>query len=217
MANREPLRRAEDAMRNGKFADAARLCDDFLAKDPSDAKAIYLKAQAMSNLERDEEALALFDQALQASGPASDLYPRMLHAKGNTLLWMNRLDEAEKCYDQALNIEPGLARAWIEKARIAYRQQQFPQSVRYCDNALSINPSSARAWNNKAAALLELGKTDECIVCAQSAIELKPEYPMAWVCLYKAYEKKGDKKRAQKCQARAQECLQKGVIFEDWE
>jgi len=218
MIDREPVRRAEAAMRAGDFATAVQLCDAFLQENPSDLNATYLKGQAMSNMQKDDEALILFDRALHLAGPASELYPLILHNKGNTLLWLDKLNEAEECYDKALRIKPGLGRAWIEKARIAYRRGLFGDSVKCCDNALSINPSSPRAFNNKAAALLELGRLDEAIACGQKAVDLQPRYVQAWVFLSKAYKKKGDMKRARTCENLAQELVQKSeAIFEGYE
>lgn len=131
---------------------------------------------------------------------------------------MQQLDEADKCYNEALSIDPGLARVWIEKARIAYRRGLLHDSVKYCDNALSINPESVRAMNNKAGALLELGQTDAAIGLAQKAVERRPDYIQAWACLSKAYAKKGDHRRAREYDERVQTLLQTGgAVFEGFE
>jgi tetratricopeptide (TPR) repeat protein len=212
MSSNDLMAQAHQAMLNLRFADAIRISDMMLQRNPSNVEIIYLKAQALGNLQRDQEALILFDQALSLLDPDSSYAAEVLVSKGDTLLWMEKVDEAEQCFDRALRISPRIARIWVEKARVAAHRKDFPKSIEYCDRALSMNPSDARAWNNKAFGLLQLGKLDECISCADKAIAIDPNYFQAQTWRAQAYEKKEDRQSADKGYEKAGETFGKPRI-----
>ena len=212
MSSKDLMAQAHQAMLEMRFADAIRISDLLLQRNPSSVETIYLKAQALGNLQRDQEALLMFDRALSLLEPNSAYAAEVLVSKGDTLLWMEKDDEAERCFDRALRISPRIARIWVEKARVAAHRKDFPKSIQYCDRALSMNPSDARAWNNKAFGLLQLGKLDECINCADKAIAIDPNYfyPQMWRA--QACEQKGDRQQAGKSYGKAEETLGKPRI-----
>jgi tetratricopeptide (TPR) repeat protein len=197
-----------------RFQDAISISDQILHSDPADVQALYLKAQALSNLEKLPESLALFNRILEIVAPNSDMFWETLVTKGNVLLDMDNVAAADACFDQAIAIAPRVARIWIEKGRVAARRKNFGQSLEYCSRAVSIDPSDPRAWNNKAFALLQLNRVDECIEAAKQAVALKPDYTTAWMWLAQAYERKGDTVRAAECMQKGQGSLQTGMFFE---
>lgn len=213
MSEQELLRLGHRAMLEMRFEDAVTAFDTLLMQNPSNAFVMYLKGQALSNLGNFQEAINLFDRALQLVGHDSSRIADILIDKGNALLEINDLSAADSCYDKALKIKPKLGQIWVEKARVAFRRNKFQNSIKYCDLAIAINSGDARAWNNKAAALLQLGRLDDCIKCAQEAIALKPDYTAAWYSLGKAYERKGDKQRYRESFEKFQEYGQRGMLF----
>lgn len=70
--------------------------------------------------------------------------------KGNSLSSLGRFDEAIKCHDKALEINPQDADAWINKGISLQHLGRVDEAMKCYDTALEINPQSAEAWNNKA-------------------------------------------------------------------
>ena len=91
---------------------------------------------ALKNLERYDEALLYFDQALRID-PKDAL---ALNNKANTLCSMGREYDAIKCFDAALAIDPGDAYALYNKAN-ALKSLGRPQEAKaFEERALSIRP-----------------------------------------------------------------------------
>ena len=208
------LKEARDAMLGMRFEEAARRYDQLLRLDGSDAEALYLKGQAMRNLGQFAESLALFDRALDATAADPARLAEVLIDKGNTLIEMDRLAEAGACFDSALRIQPRVGQAWVEKARLAFRQGAYDVSVDFCNRAIALDAADARAWNNKGHALLRIGRIDAAIQAAQAALELKPDYTAAWGCLQLAYQQQGQVALVRTCGERLAECAQAGMVFE---
>ena len=77
------------------------------------AQGLSRRGVALMNLERSEEAIKSFDQALEMD-------PNELVAwlgKGHSLAATNRFDEAIFCYDKAIELNPNLAAAWYGKGK----------------------------------------------------------------------------------------------------
>ena len=213
MSERELLLKAEKAMQEMKYGDAVKIFDKLLAQDPSDAEAMYLKAQALSDWEDFPGAINLFQKALQFVRHKPKFAADILIGMGTALLEINRFDDAEKCFNYALRIKPSLAWVWVEKSRIAARRKNFQDSVECCDRAISIDSQEPRTWNNKAFALFQLGRLDDCIECAKKAISLKADYTLAWRWLGQAYESKGDSRQAEECFRKMKKYGQRGMFF----
>ncbi|MFQ5571710.1 MAG: tetratricopeptide repeat protein [Rhodothermales bacterium] len=216
MSSQEVFKAGERAMQEARWEDAVQMFGRVSQQDPNYADALYYKAQALSNAGHFDDAIVAFDRAIQRVGHGTNYEADILVSKGDALIEMDRLADAEACYDRALSIKPRLARAWVHKARIEARRKHYQQSADYCDRALALDPKEYRAWNNKAFALCQLGRFDECIRCAKEAIKLKPDYTMAYYHMARAYEAKGDPRRARKYDEQFQQLIQRqrGMMLE---
>ena len=92
------------------------------AMAPDYATLLAETGAALAKLGRGPEALPLYDKALSSGDLGiSDLdKARLLRAKGFVLTDMNRLDEAERAYQDSLKLEPDHANAKSELAYIAH-------------------------------------------------------------------------------------------------
>ncbi|MEG3057263.1 MAG: tetratricopeptide repeat protein [Methanoculleus sp.] len=85
--------------------------------------------------------------------------------KGNLLDDLDRYDEAIRCYDRALEIDPEYAIAWNNKGAALANLGRYDEAIQCYDHMLEIGPEYAGAWNNKGIALKGLGRYDEAIQC----------------------------------------------------
>ena len=69
--------------------------------------------------------------------------------KGNNLYDQEKYEEAIKCYDKALRIDPKNTHAWNNKGIALYGQGNYAVALECFDRALEIDPKYISAINNK--------------------------------------------------------------------
>jgi tetratricopeptide (TPR) repeat protein len=100
--------------------------------------------------------------------------------KGASLHALGRREEAIRCFDQALAIDPRLAMAWNNKGFALNGLRRREEAISCFDQALAIDPRLGMAWNNKGIALAGLGRREEAIGCYDQALAMDPRYATAW-------------------------------------
>jgi tetratricopeptide (TPR) repeat protein len=100
--------------------------------------------------------------------------------KGASLDSLGRYDEAIRCYEKALEIDPRYAAAWNNKGSSLDCLGRYDEAIRCCEKALEIDPRNAAAWTNKGSSLDSLGRYDEAIRCCEKALEIDPQDAAAW-------------------------------------
>jgi serine/threonine protein kinase len=100
--------------------------------------------------------------------------------KGGSLGSLGRFDEAIRCFDQAIKINPQYADAWYNKGGSLNSLGRFDEAIRCFDQAIKIDPQHAKAWYNKGNSLDKLGRFDEAIRCFDQAIKIDPQDAAAW-------------------------------------
>ena len=104
------------------------------AGPPGTARIDFLlgKGQSMLNLDKAEEALVCFDEAL-ALQPAN---AEALVKKGMTLERLQRLDEAIQCYDGAIAADGTMTIAYLHKGGLCNRLERFSEALTCYEQAL---------------------------------------------------------------------------------
>ena len=90
-----------------------------------------------------DQAQALFQQAISWYGPNHGIYPRLNLAAIHQL--RGDYQQAQKVYLQATQIDPTASKPWIKLARLAEKQNQIDQAIRYWQEASkrSADPNEA--------------------------------------------------------------------------
>lgn len=98
---------------------------------------------------------------------------------GNTLLFLNRLDEAEASYQRALRIRPDDADAYFNLGNTFRSQGRLDKAAASYLKALQIRPDHAEVYGNLGNILQELGRLDEAEASYRRALQLKPGHAVA--------------------------------------
>lgn len=98
---------------------------------------------------------------------------------GNAFLALNRLDEAETSYRQALRIKPDDADACFNLGNALRNLHRFDEAVDNYRRALEIRPGYAEAYSNLGNALIESGRPGEAEASYRRALEIKPQHAAA--------------------------------------
>lgn len=131
-----------------------------LSLDLSDPLIWFKKGLALSNLNRNEEALAAYDRALA-------LNPRSVGAwqnKAALLFNAKRWNEALEAYDAALAVEPKNVDIWVDKGLTLVNLAREEDALASYKRALSIDPSNQRALQNRDQ-LLRVPTSHRCRKC----------------------------------------------------
>ena len=92
--------------------------------------------------------------------------------KGGTLYFLGKYDEAIKCYDKAIEIDPDNSVVWNNKGLALSSLGKYDEAIKCYDKVIEIDPNDADAWNNKGLALSSLGNDDEAKKCYARSKEL---------------------------------------------
>ena len=105
-----------------------------LAADSESARIAMLlgKGQSLLNLEKPEEALACFDEALAIN----DQHAEALVKKGAALEKMRKAEEAIACYDRAIAADSALTVAYLYKAGLFNQMERFDEALQCYEKAL---------------------------------------------------------------------------------
>jgi tetratricopeptide (TPR) repeat protein len=93
---------------------------------------------------------------------------------GLTLSNLGRNEEAIKCYNKALQINPRDASAYYNKGNALSDLGRNEKAIDCYDRALEINPQHGGAYNNKGTVLSKLGRYEEALECFDKSIEIDP-------------------------------------------
>ena len=78
--------------------------------------------------------------------------------KGNDLCKLGKYEEAIKCFDKAIEIDPKYVGAWYNKGFFLTRMEKIEEAIKCYDKAIEIDPNFADAKTKKEEILKALGK-----------------------------------------------------------
>lgn len=113
-----------------------------LIEIPSSIKLHLIKAEILSNINRLEEAIQVYDKVLKIEPSNAFVYAD----RGATKASLNRIAGAEKDYSLALKINNRLPVVLCNRGAMYIKLQRYNDSLQDYNNAISIDPSLARAY-----------------------------------------------------------------------
>jgi tetratricopeptide (TPR) repeat protein len=142
----------------GRTGHAERLFDAMLQRWPADAYALASRAHVRAQAGRHEQAL-LDARALVAAHPAraaGDWFNLafVLEATGS-------LDEAERAFRRALELDPKLDRAWYGLGLVLIRLRRFDEAVAALKKNTELQPMSPYGWYQLARAYFDRHEPEE--------------------------------------------------------
>lgn len=96
---------------------------------------------------------------------------------GHCYMEMGRLDDAEPCFEQAIDLDPRHAEALNNLAYImATRVKKLDQALVYADRALAEDAMRPEFHHTRGWVLFKTGEVAQSIVAFNKALEIKPNY-----------------------------------------
>jgi protein O-GlcNAc transferase len=125
--------------------------------------------------------------------------------EGNLIEEAGQLDEALRCYDEAISKAPDLARAHMNRGNILLAREEAEDALHAYQKALELEPDYAAAHYNAGNAQAYLNKHEAACAAYEKAILLKPDFTDAHVALGNALEDLGRRDEAAASYRRALE------------
>lgn len=170
-------RQAELLLQRGRFAEAVSSSQQAMALQPTCGQAHLLEGRALSQLGRDQEAIAAFDRA---AAHAARLDARYWSDRGDSERNLKHYSTALAHYEQALADSPDHFRALLGKSVVLGFLNRHNEALDVGDRALMLKPNSAEAWSSRAIVLVLARRSDEALESLNRAIDLDPKFDKAW-------------------------------------
>lgn len=106
------------------------------------------------------------------------------------------MDEAERLYQEAIEVDPWLAIAYTNLGNIRFRRHDPDAAEALYRKALEIDSKQPEAQYNLGYVMLERGRPDKSIMLFHGAIDSDPKFSDAYFNLAMAYEQIGDSEKA---------------------
>jgi tetratricopeptide (TPR) repeat protein len=155
------------------------------------AEALLRDADRVWELDRREDALALYDEALQID----PTHPDAWDGRGVLLLSLDLPREAEASFRKQLAILPGHFFAWTHLGRALVAQGRREDALPAFRKALALAPEYAPAARSLAETLVALGRAREAVSLLERSAKDRPENPYLLVDLGRARIAAGDRAR----------------------
>jgi len=143
----------------------------------------YNRGEKLKKLERYEEAIAAYDQALKIQPK----YYEAWYAKAYSLYRLQRYEHAIASYDQVIQLQPEEAVAWYIRGWMLGELQRYEEAIASYDKAIEIDPDSPEYWYFRGNALHNLQRNEDAIASYDKTLKIKADYSDAWynkACCY---------------------------------
>lgn len=131
----------------------------------------------------------------QKKGPRNAVHPPKNYI--NSLEWNKKgidfqtageYDDAIRCYDEAIKLDPKYGAPWNNKGVVyiyknwgpVLTRSKYAMALDCFNTSIALNPYLATAWYNKGLVLYLQDKYYNSMECFEKAIDLRPSYPQAW-------------------------------------
>jgi len=154
----------------GRTKRALEAFEKVLELDPEHRDAIFKVGQIHEEMGNVKLALQYYSLADKEEG-----WEETLTTKGDAFFRMDKLEEALKAYDAALETNPNNYQAWAGKGKVMMINNEYERAVECFNQSIRFESRNDKTWHLKANALFNLHKYGESFSCFDRAIELSSD------------------------------------------
>ena len=174
-AAQRALQAAQQALQRGQLAEAKAFLAPVRKAMPREKAVLYL-ASRLARAEGDARGAAkLLEKALRLSPREAPLWAEY----ASTLDDAGRPDEAVKAYDRALQLEPRLVDAAVDRAVLQAQKLDRAAALEDLRQIARDNPAHLRGWRNLAMLERDALETDRAIAASEHVLAAAPGDPPA--------------------------------------
>ena len=163
------------AYRNGDYSLALELLEKALDQDRENSLYHYNFGLILIALERTDEAIQSFQQAVRFSPDFSEAQFNL----GLALKKQGQFDAAKLRFEKVVQLKPNDAEAYYNLGNILKAQAKLEDAEKKYYQVLKLKPYHPAAFNNLGLTLKEQGRIEAAIENYQQALKLKPDFAEA--------------------------------------
>lgn len=123
--------------------------------------------------------------------------PESWRLKGNDFFNSGLFEEALKCYENAIKLDPNYSLAWNNKGSVFGYFKNYKQALNCYDKAVETDPTHDLAWKNRAKVLGgKFQRYEDAIYSYQQVLKINPNDTESWWLLGNDWEKIGNFEKA---------------------
>ncbi len=103
-----------------------------------------------------------------------------LYNKGVNKMAEEKFEDAIRCFDLSIRIDPFFVDALIKKGYSHFHLKQYNLAITIFDRVLEIDINNPEVWNMKGLVYYESKNYEKAIECCEKAIDFNPNDSMAW-------------------------------------
>ena len=162
----------------GEYQKTLALLEDVTAIASDIYEVWYNKGVVLGNLDRHDEVVYAFDQAINIKPDAQSR--ALYYNKGVSLDALDRPEEAIDAFSQAIRFKPDDYESWYCKGIVLDNLDRSTGALDAYEKVTSIKPDHAEAWNNKGIILGSLNRFEESLASLDKAVKINPDDHEAW-------------------------------------
>ncbi|PAX60182.1 tetratricopeptide repeat protein [Brunnivagina elsteri] len=137
---------------------------------------LYKQANTLYDLQRYQEALNTYEQAVEIRGDYADAW----NGKGKALYELKKYQDALIAYDKSIQLNPTFFDAWRGRGFTLAKLHRYNEAISSYDKALGIQEKDAEIWNAKGEVFSKIQRYDDAIKSYDKAVDLKSDYTLPW-------------------------------------
>ena len=178
------LKRARRLYKAGDYAAAINQYEKLRKRAPANPDVLYGLGKSYLRIDQSEQAIALFNQAIQAGMRKADVFAENAAAMNK----LHRYDEAENMARAAVAIEPGHVSAMRYLVKALLSQSRYEDGLTCGRRLIQLSPANAADHVLLGWATFTMERFDETLQLANKAIELDADSAEARYLLSRVYK-----------------------------
>lgn len=154
----------------GDYQEALQVCDEVISRYRGNSRASRMRGEALTGLERHEDALTAFNTALALSPDDVEA----LKGRALSLAHLNRFEEAIRSIEALLDQSSSDPSSHYWKALVLLEGSRWEEALRSLNQALYHGGSDHSVLAKKGIALLHLGRAEEGLRIVEDALSSHP-------------------------------------------
>jgi tetratricopeptide (TPR) repeat protein/predicted Ser/Thr protein kinase len=186
------------------FEEALEIYTFFLKKNPKDVISWTDKGAVLLKLNRPQEALDSFEQALKVD---QNFYEALI-GKGNALTILGKYQDARSAFDSAIKNNPKDYQVWYNRGLLMLQNiKDYKEALKSFNKSIEYKNDFYHAWVGKGLTLLQMKDNqhdlNEALAAFDKAKDLNPNDPYIWDYRAEALKQLGKMKEAQESEQKA--------------